>query len=481
MKKLNIIKKERKTINYATANVVPQKFFPYLYDLNPIYATVDSSVILGRDKEINRICNCFFKSKRANAVLVGEHGVGKTAIVQKLVDNVIHKRCPKEMYDFHFLALNVEAIVADIVRKSDKVNNILAKIVEFVSNATNLVIVIDQIQLIQADYYLSYKFATLVRNPRVKILGISTEEEFYSYFELDKKTRSRLEVIPILEPKPNRIYPMIKKIVAGLENVHRVTIDKNIIKYIINVSSAISSELCNPELTLDIIEKSMIVARRKHRKEVTRKDVNSNFNFNYELYSKMSKEDKKITAYHEAGHFIVSKMSENIKNIKTTAITIVPAEDFLGATMFEFEPEKQESCDVQYYIDNIAVDLAGREAEIIFTNSEKHLTSGAYQDLISATQTARDIVTSYGMIDNVGHNMSYLGIEDFTNISLLSENIKNEINSAVEKLILDAENRAKEILNEHKPLLERLAKELMSNEILDESDLERICREVEGK
>ena len=48
--------------------------------------------------------------------------------------------------------------------------------------------------------------------------------------------------------------------------------------------------------------------------------------------------------------------------------------------MFEFEPEKQESCDVQYYIDNIAVDLAGREAEIIFTNSEKHLTSGAYQD-----------------------------------------------------------------------------------------------------
>ena len=154
MKKLNIIKKERKTINYATANVVPQKFFPYLYDLNPIYATVDSSVILGRDKEVNRICNCFFKSKRANAVLVGEHGVGKTAIVQKLVDNVIHKRCPKEMYDFHFLALNVEAIVADIVRKSDKVNNILAKIVEFVSNATNLVIVIDQIQLIQADYYL---------------------------------------------------------------------------------------------------------------------------------------------------------------------------------------------------------------------------------------------------------------------------------------------------------------------------------------
>ena len=73
----------------------------------------------------------------------------------------------------------------------------------------------------------------------------------------------------------------------------------------------------------------MIVAKRKHRKEVTKKDINANFNFKYDMYRKMSAEDKKRIAYHETGHFLVNYLSENISNLKTSAITIVPAEDIL--------------------------------------------------------------------------------------------------------------------------------------------------------
>ena len=89
------------------------------------------------------------------------------------------------------------------------------------------------------------------------------------------------------------------------------------------------------------ISAGLIVAKRRNEKEVSRKSVNSNFNFNYELYRQMSKEDKECTAYHEAGHFIVQKLSDNIKNYRTTAITIVPAEYFLGVTLFDIEYEKQ--------------------------------------------------------------------------------------------------------------------------------------------
>lgn len=223
----------------------------------------------------------------------------------------------------------------------------------------------------------------------------------------------------------------------------------------------------------------MIIAKRRHKEEVSKKDVNSNFNFNYELYKKMSKEDKEITAYHEAGHFIVSKMSENIRNYKTTAITIVPAEYFLGLTTFEFELEKQTSCDKQYYIDNIAVDLAGREAEIIYYGSEGKLTSGAREDLINATRIAREMVTEYGMIPEFGRNISYLGIQDFTNISLLSDDMKNDIDEAIKNIISEAQKRAKSILKENDKLLKRIAQELMKNEVLDEIDLDRICKEVE--
>lgn len=89
-----------------------------------------------------------------------------------------------------------------------------------------------------------------------------------------------------------------------------MNISPRLINYVVNVSDAFITELCNPAITLEIIEKAMIVAKRKHRKEVTKEDINTNFNFNYDMYKKMSVDDKKSTAYHEAGHFLVNYLSE---------------------------------------------------------------------------------------------------------------------------------------------------------------------------
>lgn len=236
-------------------------------------------------------------------------------------------------------------------------------------------------------------------------------------------------------------------------------------RYIISISNGLSTELYNPELTLDIIEKSMIYAKRNNRKKVTKQDINKNFNFDYELYNKMNSEDKKIVAYHEAGHFIVGKLSENVKNLKTTAITIIPAEDFLGATMFEFEPEKQMSCDIDYYIDNIATDLAGRVAETILHKDSKKYTSGADSDLNNATNTARAIITQFGMVEDCGENMAFLGNFDYSDFSLLSNENKEQINQETKKLINKAYARAKDILENN------------LYEVLDETDLDRICKE----
>ena len=273
---------------------------------------------------------------------------------------------------------------------------------------------------------------------------------------------------------------MISEYVEILAKAHNVEISEDVVNYAISVSGAFDSELSNPGLAVNILEKSMIIANRHKHKEVTKKDINSNFNFNYELYRKMSAEDKKITAYHEAGHFIVSKLSENIRNFKTTAITIVPAENFLGVTMFEFEPEKQTSCDSDYFIDNIATDLAGRVAETILQGDDKNskLTSGAYSDLKNATQTARNIVTEFGMIENCGQNMTYFCNYDLSDFVLLSEERKQLIDKETEKLIEIAYDRAHTILTQNRKLLDLIAKELLTNEVLDEKDLDRLCAQV---
>lgn len=479
--KISIPKVRFVRYDYSEINVIPKKYSKYLTDMNYLYASGSADVFRGRDKEINRIFNTFLKTRNTNVVLLGDNGVGKSCTVQAAVHKVLKKKCPKELRYHHFIYLDIEKmLIASQVSKTQSNKENIGEVFDFLTSYSNLIVVIDQIHLIANSRPLLYLLSILLKISNVKVIGMSTEEDFYTYFMYETKILSMFDVIPILEPKPRKIYTMISEYLKVLENAHGVTISKDLVEYIVSVSSAFSSDISNPGLAVNFIEKSMIVAKRHKHKEVTKGDINTNFNFDYELYNKMSPEDKTITAYHEAGHFIVSKMSEHIKNYKTTAITIVPAENFLGVTMFEFEPEKQTSCDSDYFIDNIATDLAGRVAEMILKgNSRKaKLTSGAYADLKNATQTARNIITEFGMIENCGHNMTYFCNYDLSDLALLSEERKKMIDHETKKLIEEAFNRANKILNENRELLDLIAQELLSNEVLDEKDLDRLCNQV---
>ena len=473
------IPKTKQTRDFASANLVPNKFSPYLFDMNYICSKVNSGILHGREREVNRIYNSLLKSRNANVVLLGGHGVGKSATLQIAIENVLKKKCPKELKNCHFLYLNIEAIIPELMHIT--MRRKFENIIKFISSSNNFIVVIDQVHLVQTNIVLSYYFTALVREIDVKVIGMSTEEEYYSYFEFDSKLRSNIDIIPILEPQNKKIYPMIKDVVKKFEEIYNVEITEDIVNYIISVLSVFKNEMYNPGLAMNLIEKSMIVAKRRKEKVVSRKAVNYNLNLNYEFYRQMSKEDKEVTAYHEAGHFIVLKLSENIKNCKTTSITIVPAEDFLGQTTLCFEDEKQTSMDLDYFIDYMAVDLAGIVAEKIYYGADDKYTSGGSSDLKHVTETARNVIASCGMVKGRGENMSYLGNLDIENLVMLSDEIKNEIDLSTKELIRRAEERARNILNNNRALLDRIAKELIKNDILDERDLDRICAEVQSE
>lgn len=480
--KLVIGRKNVEKLDMSKLNVVPARFYPYLIDLNPAVASSkDLENLNGRDKEINRIYNCLLSGLKSKVVLLGEHGVGKTAIIQKLIYNVVvRKQCPKELKNSHFLYLDVELLINEIIAKKSAKR--LNSIIKFILTYSGIVLYIDNIHLVKSFYVMSYYFSLLVKHPNIKIIGATTEKEYFEYFQIDTKTRAHLETIYINEPKHKEMYPMIKNVVKNLVSKYNVEISPRLINYVVNVSDAFITELCNPAITLEIIEKAMIVAKRKHRKEVTKKDINTNFNFKYDMYKKMSAEDKKTTAYHETGHFLVNYLSENIKNIKTSAITIVPAEDYLGVTTFDFEYEKQINLSKDYFIDNISVYLAGRVAENILLgkNSSDKYTSGAAQDLRQATDIARRIITEYGMADDLGKNMTYFP-GDVSDLFLLSENIKNKIDEETSKLVQEAYSRAENLLKNNLVLLDRIANELLNNDVLDEIDLNQICHDEADK
>ena len=459
---------------YSTIDIVPKKLRSYLVDMNHYFNNVNGDVFRGRNKEVERIFDSLLKPHKPNVLLVGDHGVGKKATVQIAVYKILKNKCPNALKNYHFIRFNIEKML--IALQNDNENSIV-EIINFLSSYTNIVVVIDQIHLMSYSTVLAYYIKKLFKMHNVGVIGIATQEEFSNLSENQNKILSMLDIIPIEEPKSDKIYPMIKQYLKSYEKAYNISIPEDIVCYMVSVSSAFSTNMSNPGLVMNLIDKSIVVAARNKHTTITRDDVNYNFNFKYDLYNKMSYHDKQITAYHEAGHFIVFKLSDNIKNYKITAITIVPAEDFLGINLLEFNQEKQTHLDADYFIDDIASDLAGRVAELILQGNGENVkyTANAASDLKHATRTARAIVTEYGMIKSCGENLTYFCEYDLSDLMLLSEERKKIIDREVQNIIKIAYERAQKILTENRELLDAIAKSLMENDVLDERDLKKIC------
>ena len=189
---------------------------------------------------------------------------------------------------------------------------------------------------------------------------------------------------------------------------------------------------------------------------------------------KISEKDKKITAYHEAGHAISSYYLENQDPV--THISIVPRGMAAGFTLYT--PEKDNAHMLKSrMLDDIVSLLGGRVAEQIIFND---ISTGASNDIQRATETARNMITKYGMSEKLGpiafgsdNNEVFLG-KDYNHMRNYSENIAAAIDEEVERIIIDAYNRAEKILSEHIDQLHLVSEALIKLEKLDKEQFESL-------
>lgn len=153
----------------------------------------------------------------------------------------------------------------------------------------------------------------------------------------------------------------------------------------------------------------------------------------------------------------------------------MPAQDYLGVTIFdELDEEVTISGDMEYYIDKIAMYLAGRVAEKMYTNT---ISSGASADIEYATKYAYSIVASYGMAGEFGKNRIYFNSENYT---MCSQKVVDNVNEEIDKIIEKAYKRAEEILLENEVYLKKLVNQLMKKGIVSKKELDKIF-EVSSK
>jgi len=232
----------------------------------------------------------------------------------------------------------------------------------------------------------------------------------------------------------------------------------------------------------NLVNEAALNAARYDRDKVTRADFETakdKVMMGTERRSMLISDDQKeTTAYHEAGHTLVAKYLENADPVHK--VSIIPRGQALGITM-QMPEEDRFNHDKEYLRDQISIMMGGRIGEELVLGQ---MTTGASNDFERATQLARNMVTQWGMSDEMGpmvygerEHEPFLGRE-ITRQTNISEETARKIDIVVRKLIEDNYDRAKNILEEHMDQLHLLAKGLIKYETLDTTDIDRV---MEGK
>ncbi len=193
-----------------------------------------------------------------------------------------------------------------------------------------------------------------------------------------------------------------------------------------------------------------------------------------------TEEERKLTAYHEAGHAIVNRSMPGQDPVHK--VTIVPRGRALGLT-FALPEEDRHNHTREYMLGKLAMAYGGRVAEELIFGHAK-VTTGAAQDIQQATEMARLMVTQFGMSEKVGlvavgerEHQVFLGRE-LSQRHVVSEKLAELVDSEIKNFLDDAYTQATEILTEKIDVLHAMADALLERETLDREDVEAI---VAGK
>ena len=223
----------------------------------------------------------------------------------------------------------------------------------------------------------------------------------------------------------------------------------------------------------NILNEAAIVATKNKHDEIENDDIEEavkKVTVGLEKRERViSDKDKRLTAYHEAGHAVVSRYLPTQTNVKE--VSIIPRGVAGGYTMYKSNEDKYYISKTEMQEKLIAL-LGGRAAEKLVLDD---ISTGASNDIEVATKIARDMVTKYGMSDKLGP-IDFQGKEPYE-MQMFGENIGDEIGEEVKTLIDTAYNDAIILLNKHRDKLDKIAETLLQKEKINEQEFNQIFEE----
>lgn len=230
----------------------------------------------------------------------------------------------------------------------------------------------------------------------------------------------------------------------------------------------------------NLLNEAALLAARKNQKVITMaeiKEANYKVMMGPEKKSRViSDKEKRLTAYHEAGHAIAVRLVST--TMKVDRVTIIPSGRAGGFTSYKPDEDRQYTTKAQL-IEQIIVSLGGRAAEELMLGE---ISTGAASDLKHANNIARNMITKYGMSDELSNlvfgdenDEIFLG-KSYAHTRNYSEEISAKIDMEIKKIIDDAYNKVKQILIDNKQRLEDITAALLDKERLEADEFEEIFK-----
>ncbi|MGE5299439.1 MAG: cell division protein FtsH, partial [Acidobacteriota bacterium] len=235
----------------------------------------------------------------------------------------------------------------------------------------------------------------------------------------------------------------------------------------------------------NLVNEAALLAARKSKTKVDNSDFESAKDkvlMGVERKSMIiSEEEKKNTAYHEAGHALVAKLTPGTDPIHK--VSIIPRGRALGVTQ-QLPIDDRYTYSKDYLLKTLQVLMGGRVAEEL---ALKHMTTGAGNDIERATELARKMVTEWGMSEKLGpltfgkkDEQIFLGRE-IAQHKDYSEKTAVDIDEEVKRIVFDAYATAKTLLRDKFSLLDTFARKLLEKETMDGAEIDEMIQEFEGQ
>ena len=224
--------------------------------------------IIGREKEIERIMQIISRRNKNNPCLVGEPGVGKTAIVEGLAEKIMTGDVPENLKNKRIIDLDISGIVAGAKYRGDFEERI-KKILDEVKKEKNIILFIDEIHTIvgagaaEGAIDAANILKPLLARGEIQLIGATTLDEYRKYIEKDSALERRFSIINVNEPSAKNTIEILKGIVDKYEAHHNVKITNEAIESAVNLSVKYITDRFLPDKAIDLIDEAASKIRTK--------------------------------------------------------------------------------------------------------------------------------------------------------------------------------------------------------------------------